>query len=44
VGEVGAQLDAVGTTLGGRERRVQGLNGCLEENGHQAEAKRERKT
>jgi hypothetical protein len=37
VGEVGAQLDPVGTTRGGGERRVQRLDGRLEENGHGSE-------
>jgi hypothetical protein len=36
MGEIGAQLDAVGSTLGSRERSLQGFNGCLDENGHMA--------
>lgn len=36
MGEIGAQLDAVRATLGGRERRVERLDGRLDENGQRA--------
>lgn len=36
MGEIGAQLDAVRATLGGRERGVERLDGRLDENGQRA--------
>ena len=37
VREIGAQLDAVGPTVGGRESSVQRLDGALDEDGHTRE-------
>src|SRR6266576_6653786 len=48
MGQIGAELNTVGATLGRRKRSVHRLDGGLDENGHKAEvtltSQRERKT